>query len=121
MIKIAQKVIYEKNMMPSIRECIEIDVENNKICYIKNDNKIEKENISNELITNYLEQLFRITNGWKKEYINQDFFDGIEWRLTIIYRDGEKTEYIGKNKFPYNFVYLDKIEYQMINKIMENK
>lgn len=121
MIKNIQKIIYEKNNALSIKEWIELDVEKSKLKYKKNNKKIKIDNISNELIIKYLDQLLRTIDGWKKEYINQNCLDGMIWKLTVIYRNGEKIEYIGKNEFPYNFEHLEKIEYQLINKIMEKK
>lgn len=69
----------------------------------------------------YVDKLFRIIDGWKNKYENINIIDGIEWQLQITYKNGETKHYFGKNDFPSNFEYLDKIKYEIINKMLESK
>lgn len=69
----------------------------------------------------YVDKLFRIIDDWKSKYENTNIIDGIEWQLQITYKNGETKYYFGKNDFPSNFEYLDKIKYEIINKMLESK
>ena len=85
---------------------------------------IEKNNgimIENDLAIQYLDNLFRIIDGWKSKYENKNMIDGTEWKLQITYKNGEIKQYVGKNDFPANFEYLDRIKNEMITQIQENK
>jgi len=73
--------------------------------------------IEDELAATYLDKLLRITNDWKNTYENNNIIDGITWQLQITYKTGKVKYYSGKNDFPDNFWYLDKLNYE----ILENK
>jgi hypothetical protein len=40
---------------------------------------------------------------WDKNY-SDDYLDGEEWRLTIIYRSGRSRSFTGMNAYPSNYV-----------------
>lgn len=112
MFKDISKVVYKKENMLSFEEYFELEI-NEDASIIKYNNKIK--NINDELVMNYFDRLFRIIDGWKEEYIDNTVIDGLEWKLQITYKDGFVKQYIGKNDFPNNFEYLDKIKYEIIN------
>lgn len=117
-------VIYEKKMMPSSTEYFHIEICEDRNILEYSDNKnmgTIKNNVDNELVMQYFDRLFRIMDGWKNVYQNNNFIDGIEWYLQITYKNGEIKQYFGKNKFPANFEYLDKIKYEIIDEMWENK
>lgn len=81
---------------------------------------IKKENVDNKIIGEYLDKLIRVIDDWKEKYENQYVIDGIEWNLQINFQDGTKRYFTGKNDFPDNFEYLNKVNNELINKIREN-
>lgn len=81
---------------------------------------IKKENLDNKIIEEYLDKLIRVIDDWKEKYENQYVIDGIEWNLQINFQDGTKRYFKGKNDFPDNFEYLNKVNNELINKIREN-
>lgn len=40
---------------------------------------------------------------WDDYYHNQEILDGVEWKVTVHYKDGSEKVYQGLNKFPSNF------------------
>ena len=122
MINFVKSVSYVKKTMLSSEEYFQIKIlkDKNVVRYYNTksvnalDNPIIKE-IDNEMPKEFLDQLFRIIDGWENEYINSNFLDGIEWQLEIKYQDNEVLYYSGKNDFPDNFEYLDRLKYKLLN------
>lgn len=116
MLKSIKNVLYTKQLMPSmIEEYFELKIcENKNILKYGSVKNIRRLDISNKQAINYLDKLFRIIYGWKNEYIDTKIIDGIAWNLQITYLDGNKECYKGKNDFPNNFEYLDKIKNEVI-------
>lgn len=122
MINFVKSVSYVKKTMLSSEEYFQIKIlkDKNVVRYYNTksvnalDNPIIKE-IDNEMAKEFLDQLFRIIDGWENEYINSNFLDGIEWQLEIKYQDNEVLYYSGKNDFPDNFEYLDRLKYKLLN------
>ena len=59
--------------------------------------------ISEEKVFEYLKNLFSIIDNWDKEYINTRIIDSNNWKLSIIYSNGNEKEYRGKSSYPNNF------------------
>ena len=122
MINFVKSVSYVKKTMLSSEEYFQIKIlkDKNVVRYYNTksvnalDNPIIKD-IDNEMAKEFLDQLFRIIDGWENEYINSNFLDGIEWQLEIKYQDNEVLYYSGKNDFPDNFEYLDRLKYKLLN------
>lgn len=122
MINFVKSVSYVKKTMLSSEEYFQIKIlkDKNVVRYYNTksvnalDNPIIKE-IDNEMAKEFLDQLFRIIDGWENEYINSNFLDGTEWQLEIKYQDNEVLYYSGKNDFPDNFEYLDRLKYKLLN------
>ncbi len=114
------KIVYKKKSMLPSEEYFEIEVNVEESVIRYNDGSFDNNQIMSvnyEIVMNYFDKLFRIIDSWKEEYINNSIIDGIEWTLQIIYINGLEKQYIGKNGFPNNFEYLDKIKYEIINNI----
>lgn len=128
MLKNIKNVMYEKKSMISLAEYFQLEIfdDKNVLKYIDNmypdsvkNPKIQ--NIADELVIEYFDKLFRIIDGWENKYVKDNIVDGMDWQLQITYKDGNVRHYSGKNAFPSNFEYLDKIKYEIINKILESK
>lgn len=119
MFKNISKVIYKKKNMLAFEEYFELEINENANIVKYNDGRYSNtiDNVNDELVINYFDRLFRIIDGWKEEYIDNTGIDGVEWKLQITYKDGEKRQYTGKNDFPNNFEYLDEIKNEIINKM----
>ncbi len=54
---------------------------------------------------NFLKALSNLYMGeWKKNYVDKDNLDGVQWSIEIHYQNDIKTtKFIGNNDFPYNF------------------
>jgi len=120
--------MYEKKSMLSMPEYFQIEIydDKNVVKYIDNmypdsikNPKIK--DVDDELVMKYFDQLFRIIDGWENKYVNDNIVDGMDWQLQITYKSGTVKHYFGKNDFPNNFEYLDKIKYEIINKVLERK
>lgn len=127
MLRFIKNIMYVKKeaLLPTKYFQLEISKEKNVIKYIDNkypetikNPKIQK--VEDNLVIEYLDNLFRIIRGWKSKYENTNVIDGTEWELQIIYKNNERKTYSGINDFPNNFEYLDKIKYDIINKRLEN-
>lgn len=120
MFKDIKSLIYEKNLTlyPAEHFELELDENRNILKYTDNRKNNKFENVDNELVIEYFDHLFRIIDGWKNKYEDNSIMDGTEWKLQITYKNGEIKEYYGKNDFPNNFEYLDKIKNDLINKII---
>ena len=123
MFKNIKSLIYEKNYSFSPIDYFEIDIDENKNIFKYTDtiNTHKIENVDDQIVIGFFDSLFRIIDGWKNKYDDNSVIDGSEWKLQITYINGEKNLYYGKNGFPNNFEYLDKIKYEFINKVKENK
>lgn len=73
--------------------------------------------ISEEKILEYLRNLFCIIDGWSKEYINTKIIDGSNWKLSIIYSNGNKKQYRGKSNYPNNFEALVRLNQKLIDEV----
>ena len=71
--------------------------------------------ISEEKVFEYLRNLFSIIDNWNKEYINTRIIDGGNWKLSIIYSNGNKKEYIGKSSYPNNFEAFERLNQKLID------
>lgn len=89
---------------------LEINENSNIVKYTDTIRKNKMKNVEDELVMKYFIQLFKIIDGWKNKYEDNNTIDGMEWQLQIIYKSGEIEEYCGKNDFHNNFEYLDKIK-----------
>ena len=121
MLRNVKRIVYVKKTMKS--EIFELELQEDKNI-LKYGEYIEKNNgimIDNDLAIHYLDNLFRIIDGWKSKYENKNMIDGTEWKLQITYKNGEIKQYVGKNDFPANFEYLDRIKNEMITQLQENK
>lgn len=120
MFKNIKSLIYEKNLTLCLTEYFELEIKENKntLKYTGNIKNNKIENVNDELVMEYFDHLFRIIDEWKSTYEDNSMMDGIEWKLQITYKNGEIKQYCGKNDFPNNFEYLDKIKDEMINKII---
>lgn len=91
------------------------------IINIGNESKVSYKDITkiadDEEILKYLESLFRIIEHWKEEYIDTKMIDGDDWRLSIIYLDGNKKEYYGKADFPTNFEALERLNQKLVDEV----
>lgn len=114
-----RKVIYKKKNMLAFEEYFELEISEDANILKYNDGRHSNtiDNVNNELVINYFDSLFRIIDGWKEEYIDNTVIDGAEWKLQITYKDGEIKQYTGKNDFPNNLEYLDKIKHEIVNKM----
>lgn len=118
MLKNIKTVIYEKNFTFSNKEYFQLDIyEDRNVLKYNDSNNTKIKNVNDDLAMQYVEQLFRIIDGWKNMYENNAILDGVIWKLEITYKNGETKHYYGKNEFPSNFECLDKIKNEMINKI----
>lgn len=71
-------------------------------------------NISDEIVMDFLDKLFRIVDSWNEKYINNNTFDGTKWQLVIKFRDGHSRQYYGKDSYPNNFEALENLKYNII-------
>ena len=112
-----KNIIYVKRRILSSTEYFQLDIfdDKNVLKYISDKSNIKPitKNDDDKLVIDYFDKLFRIIDGWKDKY-NNNAIDGIEWQLQITYKNGETKNYIGKNAFPSNFGYLDKIKDELI-------
>jgi len=120
--------MYEKKAAFSLPEYFKLEIYDNKnvLKYIDNmyPNSIKNpqvKNIDDELVMQYFDKLFRIIGDWENKYVNNNIIDGTEWQLQITYKNGKTKHYLGRNSFPDNFEYLDKIKYEIIDKMLENR
>lgn len=118
MFKNIKNVMYEKNLMLSSPEYFKIVICEDSNILEYSDNKYmdsiknpKIQQVNDELVNKYFDKLFRIIDGWKNEYVKNDIVDGTQWQLQITYKDDNIKHYFGKNDFPSNFEYLDKIKY----------
>lgn len=120
MFKNIKGLMYEKHLTLYSTEYFELEINENKniLKYSDNIKNIKIENVNDEFVIEYFDHLFRIIDEWKNKYEDTSIMDGIEWKLQITYKNGEIKQYVGKNDFPNNFEYLDKIKNEIINKIM---
>lgn len=77
--------------------------------------------ISNDKLLEYLRKLYGIINDWKEEYINTKLIDNSTWKLSIIFIDGNKKEYIGKSSYPYNFEVFERLNQELIEEVLNGK
>lgn len=68
-------------------------------------------------ILEYLINLFCIIDEWNREYINKKNIDGSNWRLSIIYYNGNKEEYVGQSSYPNNFEAFERLNQKLIDKV----
>lgn len=73
--------------------------------------------ISEEKIFEYLLNLFRIIYNWNEKYIDISVIDGNNWKLSIIYSNGNKKEYIGKSSYPNNFETFERLNRKLIDEV----
>lgn len=73
--------------------------------------------ISEEKIFEYLMNLFRIIYNWNEKYIDISVIDGNNWKLSIIYSNGNKKEYIGKSSYPNNFEAFERLNRKLIDEV----
>ncbi len=102
-------IIYEKN-----NRSLVIDINNEKSKIQNND--ISK-SIDNKFVFKYLDSLYRIIDGWQKEYIDTRIIDGDSWNLSITYINGSKREYYGKSSYPTNFEALERLNQKLIDEV----
>lgn len=102
-------IIYEKN-----NRSLVIDI-NNEESKIQN-NDISK-STDNKFVFKYLNSLYRIIDGWQKEYIDTRIIDGDSWKLSITYINGSKQEYYGKSCYPTNFEALERLNQELIDEV----
>ena len=102
-------IIYEKNNRSLV---ININNEESKI----QNNDISK-SIDNKLVFKYLDSLYRIIDGWQKEYIDTRIIDGDSWKLSITYINGSRREYYGKSSYPTNFEALERLNQKLIDEV----
>ena len=101
-----KQIIYEKNNNSLI---ISVNIEESTI-----ENNDILRTIDNELILKYLDSLYRIIDDWQKEYINTTIIDGDNWKLSIVYTNGNKKEYFGKSSYPKNFEAFERLNQNLI-------
>ena len=124
LLKGLKSIVYEKKQMMSRPEHFEIEIKDDKnvvkynsdILWNNSEELIIKE-VSDEVVWEFLQKLFGMIYNWKEEYYDYNIIDGTEWKLEIKFTDGKTKKYLGKNAFPNNFEYLDKIKNEMIEKI----
>ena len=107
--------------MKSIKSIIyEIDGQN-LVINIGDKNQIKYKDISSiiseEKVYEYLRTLFSIIDNWNKEYINTRIIDSGNWKLSIIYSNGNKKEYSGKSSYPNNFEAFERLNQKLINEV----
>ena len=102
-----KSIVYEKNGICLLK--INIDNEN-KFFY----NGISKV-INNEVVFEYLKNLFNIIDGWKNEYIEISVIDGDSWKLAISYKNGNIVEYKGRSNYPSNFEAFERLNEKLIS------
>ncbi len=122
MFECIKKVVYKKQLSFSPEQYFKLENNENKYIVTYSDrNNLKTKEVSNELVIQYFDQLFRIIDGWKNHYedTKNAIIDGTQWQLQIEYKDGEEENYIGIDKFPSNFEYLDEIKYELINNVGE--
>lgn len=73
--------------------------------------------ISEEKFFKYLEKFFGIIDNWDKEYINTNVIDVNNWKLSIIYSNGNKKEYRGKSSYPNNFEAFERLNQELIDEV----
>lgn len=114
-----KSIVYEKKAMPTLEEHFKLEIGEhiNLFEYTINKNKVKDDTINNELVTQFVDNLFRIIDDWQSNYENSNLIDGTEWNLQIMYRNGKIQSYSGKNNFPNNFEYLEKIKSELIDNI----
>ena len=71
-----------------------------------------------EKMLEYLRKLYGITSNWKEEYINTKLIDSSNWKLSIIFTDGNKKEYRGKSSYPYNFESFERLNQELIDEVL---
>ncbi len=99
-------VIYETN-----GQSMFIDI-GDKIQFISNDISCI---ISEKSTLEYLKNLFYIIDDWELKYVNPEMIDGDNWKLSIIYFNGNKKEYSGKSSFPNNFEAFERLNQELID------
>lgn len=114
-----KSIVYEKKSMPTLEEHFKLEIEENinLFEYTINKNKIKSNNINNKLVTQFIDDLYRAIDGWESNYENGNVVDGTEWNLQIIYINGKIQGYSGRNNFPSNFEYIEKIKRELIDNI----
>lgn len=116
-----KSIIYKKNQTFLKEEYFEIEIKNKKNLlkhnnsYFQFQDGIISKKLSDEKVFEFFKKLFSLIDNWKDEYINYNIIDGVEWKLEISFTNGKIKRYIGKNDFPNNFEYLDKIKDELIN------
>lgn len=116
-----KKIIFIKKSLTSNEEYFQIEVQKDKniLRYTDFINIPKIVHINDDLVIQYFDNLFRIIDNWDTVYENNSVIDGIEWQLQIIYKNDETKYYSGKNDFPNNFEYLDKMKYEIIECVGE--
>ena len=119
-------IIYQKATALAMLEYLKIEILEDKNIlefvdsrYRETIEKPKSIDIEEDYVESYIDKLFRIIDGWENIYEDNKVIDGVSWKLEIIYMNGENEHYSGKNRLPSNFEYLDKIKYEIIDKVME--
>lgn len=114
-----KSIVYEKKSMPTLEEHFKLEIGENtsSFGYAINKNKSKADNINNKLVMKFVDDLYRVIDSWESNYEDSNLIDGTEWNLQIIYRDGKIQSYSGRNNFPSNFEYLEKIKRELIDNI----
>lgn len=115
-----KSIVYEKKSMPALEEHFKLEIGENtsSFGYAINKNKSKVDNINNKLVTQFIDDLYRVIDGWQSSYEDSNLIDRTEWNLQIIYRDGKIQSYSGRNNFPSNFEYLEKINSKLMDNIL---
>ena len=75
-------------------------------------NNYNKE-IGKDKMKDYLKRFLSIIDNWNQEYVDNQFIDGIDWKLILVY-DQRIKEYKGYGRTPSNFPLLQELFYSMI-------
>lgn len=79
------------------------------------------ETIERGKILQYVRSLYSIISDWEHDYNNVNLIDGNNWKLSIIYADGNKSEYSGKSNYPYNFGAFERLNQKLIMEVLNGK
>ena len=127
MLKLIKSIIYEKISSPGLIEYIKIELldEENILEFVDNMypssfNKPICVTVSDELLNDFIDKLLRTTAEWNTEYYQRNIIDGTEWKLKILLKNNTEKCYAGRNDFPSNFEYLDRLKYELLKNSMTN-
>ena len=73
--------------------------------------------VDEKTLIKYLQNLYLIINNWDEKYINTKTIDNSYWKLSIIYTDGNKREYMGKSKYPNNFESFERLNLSLVDEV----